>query len=234
MKINNNTPENIIIVCDGEEFECASRNSIKIQTHKNEITVKPPEESLLSHFKIFKYDSKDSIRGNVIYFHPGFYMNYATKISFDNSVREINITRFVFAMYGIIIGSMFLPKEKVKSVPLIENNLVKKLLLLFVSLCNAPIFSFLVALIIGCTYGLFYDFDWILLIICPIILLLLWACAKGAKDLYACANPEKNYGRILEHCKEIIINRLKKHFVSFIECDFAVEKYGLQNKRRKK
>ncbi len=43
MKINNNTSENIIIVCDGEEFECASGSFIKIQTYQTEITVKQPE-----------------------------------------------------------------------------------------------------------------------------------------------------------------------------------------------
>ncbi len=160
-------------------------------------------------------------------------MNYATKISFDPSVREINITKFDFAMHGCIVGSMFLPKEKAESVPLIENNLVRKFLFLFVSICVVPIYSFLAALVMGCTYGLFYDFDWILLIIFPVILLLLWAFSKGSKDLYACVNPEKNYGRILENCKQIIINRLNKHFISFIECDFAAEKYGLKDKRRK-
>lgn len=233
MRINNNTSENIIIVCNGEEFECASRSSIRIQTCKNEITVKRPEQNILNCFKVFKYDSKESIRGNVIYFHPGFYMNYATKISFDPSVREINITKFDFAMHGLIVCSMFMPKEKAESILLIENNLVKKFLFLFVSLCIVPIYSFFVALIMGCTYGLFYDFDWILFIICPIILLLMWACTKGSKDLYACAKPEKNYGRILENCKQIIINRLDKHLIRFIECDFAAEKYSLKDKLKK-
>ena len=81
MKIKNNTSEDIIIVCDGEEFECASGSFIKIQTNQDEITVKQPQQNILSCFKVFRYDDKDSIKGNVIYFHPGFHLNYATKIS---------------------------------------------------------------------------------------------------------------------------------------------------------
>lgn len=233
MKIKNNTSEDIIIVCDGEEFECASGSFIKIQTNQDEITVKQPQQNILSCFKVFRYDDKDSIKGNVIYFHPGFLLNYATKISFDPSVREISITKFDFAMHGAIVCSMFMPKEKVESIPMIENNLVKKLLFLFISLLVVPLFSFLTVLVIGCTYGLFFDFDWILLIIFPIVLLLLWGFSQGSGDLYALVKPEKNYGRILENGKQIIIKRLNKHFISFIESDFAIEKYGLKDKKLK-
>ncbi len=233
MKIKNNTSEDIIIVCDGEEFECTSESFIKIQTNQNEITVKQPEQNILNCFKVFKYDDKNSIKGNVIYFQPGFYLNYATKISFDQSVREINITKFDFVMHGFVVFSMFIPKEKSESIPVIENNLVKKLLFLFISLFAVPLFSFLAGLVMGCTYGLFFDFDWILLIMFPIVLLLLWVFSQVSKDLYALLKPEKNYDRILKNSKQIIIKRLNKHFISFIESDFAIEKYGLKDKRRK-
>lgn len=79
----------------------------------------------------------------------------------------------------------------------------------------------------------FFDFDWILLIIFPIVLLLLWGFSRGSGDLYALVKPEKNYGRILENGKQIIIKRLNKHFISFIESDFAIEKYGLKDKKLK-
>lgn len=50
MKIKNNTSEDIIIVCDGEEFECASGSFIKMQTNQDEITVKQPQQNILSCF----------------------------------------------------------------------------------------------------------------------------------------------------------------------------------------
>ena len=116
MKIKNCTSEDIIIVNENEELCCKVGETIKITTNNNTIHIKPDVElSSFECLKIFWHKSKEDFRGIVNYVHPGFNFTYSTKIKFDSSIKELNITRYDFSLHDLIVCRMFIPKENVET-----------------------------------------------------------------------------------------------------------------------
>lgn len=229
MKIKNNTSENISVICHNGEVLCQPGQRVEIDSANNEIYIKSTEQkSALCHFKIFKHIGKDSIKGNVTYFNPGFFFKYATKMSLSPEIKEINIVKYDIVISSLLICSVFLPKEKIEKEFLFDNSIVKKALCVFVCILLLPwcVASGLLGFISAC--GIIFDFDWSLVVATVIFLLFFSAFISIFRNLYRCTNPVKHYAGILEDGKQVIIQKNTEHFLSYVETDYLSQEYSLK------
>ena len=218
MKIKNSTYEAIVILCDGKEILCHPWETILISTNQNEIYIKSAEEAVTSsHFKIFKHIGKDSIKGNVTYLNPGFFLKYLTKVTVNSNVNEISVKKFDLAIHSLIICRFFTVDENHRKKILIEKKITQNLLLMFVLLWAVPccVATGLLALI--SVLGIFFDFDWSLVLAAVLLLLFLFLFIGLFKSLYRCTKPDKFYSKILKDGKTVIIKENQKHLISYIE-----------------
>lgn len=199
MKIKNCSSADIIVINGNEELFCKAEESMEITATSNEIHIKSASKtSLFEHIVLFKHEGKDSIKGNVTYFNPGFCFNYATKISLNSTIKEINIIKLSLTIHSLTVCEIFIPKEKVETDIFFEKAIVRKLLLLFISIFAVPTCGITGCLTFISACGILWDFDWSLVVATAIFALFLRAFISISRDLYCLANPSKNYFKILE------------------------------------
>ncbi len=221
MKIKNCTSEDIIVVNESEELCCKAGETIKINCADNTIQIKPvTESSAFECLKIFWHKSKEDFKGIVNYIHPGFSFTYSTKIQFDSTIKELNITGYDFTLHDLVVCRMFIPKENVKTEIFFENEKVKRLLMLFLSLWSVPFCGISGGLAFISACGIFFAFDWLLVIATLIFAFIFWVFFSASRDLFSLLNPLEKYSMILEKGKHIIRIEMKKHFLRYNAADY--------------
>lgn len=221
MKIKNCTSTDIIIVNENNEFCCESGATVNFTCETDEIYIRSAVSKPLSeHIKVFKTKEKDDIRGMITFYYFGFDFEYETKITVNSAIKALNITEYCFAVHDLIVCKTLIPKEKVKTENFFNSSIIRRLLLLFVSFFAVPTCGVSGGLTLLSVCGIFGDFSWSGIVASVFLASFFCVFVSISRDLYCMANPQRNYAKILEKGKQIIINKKSKHFLSFKEVAF--------------
>ena len=164
---------------------------------------------------MLRYKDKNSIRGMVNYFHPGFYFDYAIRVFPNKFMKKLTVERHCFSLYDLVIFSTFSVKEKVKTEFRFENKNVQKFLALFITLFAVPVSLFLALITFVAVSGIFTDFDWSFVFATVLCVIFSVALIGIIKNLHRLLRPDK-YGETLStKAKTIIIKNISPHILSY-------------------
>ena len=216
MKLKNNTSSDIVVINGDEELLCKANSVLTFECTADELYIKNTDKiSLIRHIKMLRYKGKNSIRGMVNYFHPGFYFDYAIRVIPNKFMKELTVERRCFSLYDLVIFSTFSVKEKVNTEICFENKNVKKFLSLFITLFAVPVSLFLALITFVAVSGIFTDFDWSFVFATVLCLIFSVALIGILKNLHRLLRPDK-YGETLsQKAKTIIIKNIRPHLLSY-------------------
>lgn len=217
MKINNTTSHSLIIVHNENETVCPANSSVRIEENVNKIQIKSVEnDGNRTHFKLFKYTGKDDIKGTLISFLPGFYNEYVTTVSVDK-LKQISIMQYDFTINWLLICRIYLTKENTEESFQFKDKKSKLLLTLFALLFSLPTCILTGGITLICLTGLFTDFDWSLILATVFSLALFLCFFFILRDLICCRNIMKNYSKILDKGKQVVITKNDKRYLAYME-----------------
>ncbi len=216
MKLKNNTSSDIVVINGNEELLCNAGSFLTFECADDELYIKNAEKTpLVRHIKMLRYKGKNSIRGMVNYFHPGFYFNYTMHVIPNKFMKELTVERHCFSLHDIVVFSTLSVKEKVKTELCFENKTVQRLLSLFITLFAVPVSLFLTLITFVAVSGIFTDFDWSFVFVTALCLIFSVAFIGIMKNFHRLLRPDKYVETLSQKAKTIIIKSISPHFLSY-------------------